>query len=268
MNSKASFPGESPLYEVRDACAWITLRRPALMNRMQTEDVSVLREMIGRVNADLSLRALVLTGEGRVFSSGYDLDDLSERSGALPPGELAAKAVGNVPELTVELETVRVPTVCRLNGPVYGGSTDVALSCDFRIGTTDCEMFMPAGRLGLHYYTQGLLRWQSRLGINAAKKLFLTSETIKADEMVRIGFLTQLVEPGALDEAVAKLVRVLCEQAPRAVEGMKRALNEAARGVLDKAASDERFLASLDSKDLREGMSAWQARRKPVFTGE
>jgi enoyl-CoA hydratase len=268
VNARVDAVGELPLFEVREGCAWITLRRPALLNRLQSEDVSLLRELIARVNADREIRALVITGTGRCFSSGYDLDELSERSGALPAGERAAKAPADFPAMTVELEQARVPTIARLNGPVYGGSTDLALSCDFRIGTTACEMFMPASRLGLHYYTEGLIRWESRLGINAAKKLFLTSATIKAEEMARIGFITDLVEPDALDATVQERVRLLCDQAPRAVEGMKRALNEIARGELDAPASDERHRASLGSADLREGMAAWQARRKPRFTGE
>lgn len=268
MDTKTREPGTAPLYDVRGSCAWITLRRPAVLNRLQASDVSDLRELFARINQDRSVRALVITGEGRVFCSGYDLDDLGERSGALPPGQLAGKAPPDFSAMTVELEQLRVPTVCRLNGSVYGGATDLALSCDFRVGTTACEMFMPASRLGLHYYTQGLIRWSSRIGINAAKKLFLTGSTIKADEMARIGFITDLVAPDELDAAVARLADTLCAQAPRALEGMKRSLNEIARGELDEKASDARHVASLGSRDLREGMAAWHEKRKPVFTGE
>jgi enoyl-CoA hydratase/carnithine racemase len=268
MESKTRDPGAAPLFEVRGPCAWITLRRPAVLNRLQSEDVSELRELFARVREDRALRALVLTGEGRVFCSGYDLDDLGERSGTLPPGERSTKPSPDFSAMTVELETLRVPTVCRLNGSVYGGATDLALSCDFRVGTTACEMFMPASRLGLHYYTQGLIRWSSRIGINAAKKLFFTAGTIKAEEMARIGFLTDVVAPGELDATVTRLVDTLCAQAPRAVEGMKQALNEIARGELDEAACDARHVASLGSRDLREGMAAWHEKRKPVFTGE
>lgn len=267
MNSSTK-AGALPGFEVRGPCAWITLQRPELLNRMQSEDVTALREFIARVNADPAIRCLVITGTGRAFSAGYDLDDLSERSGALPSGDKASRPAPDFSTMTVELEQCRVPTVCRLNGPVYGGATDLALSCDFRIGTTACEMFMPASRLGLHYYTEGLIRWQSRLGLNAAKKLFLTAATIKAAEMERVGFITELVEPDALDAAVQARVGQLCDQAPRAVEGMKRALNETARGELDRAASDARHSTSLGSRDLREGMAAWQERRKPSFTGE
>src|ERR1700758_4442165 len=103
------------------------------------------------------------------------------------------------------LEDLGVPTICRLNGGVYGGSTDLALACDFRIGVDTSEMFMPAARLGLHYYTSGIKRYVSRLGADNAKRLFLTAEKISAAEMLRIGYLTALVAPGALDAEVDRL---------------------------------------------------------------
>ena len=69
------------------------------------------------------------------------------------------------------LEDLALPTICRLNGGVYGGSTDLALACDFRIGVDSGEMFMPAARLGLHYYKSGIMRYVSRLGVDNAKRL-------------------------------------------------------------------------------------------------
>ena len=267
MNAKDSGLGDFPAWSVSDGVATVTLQRPKLLNRLQAEDVIRLREYWARIDADESIRVLVLTGTGRAFSAGYDLDELGERSGALPAGQLSARPLPDFPAMTVELEQLRVPTVCRLNGSVYGGATDLALCCDFRVGLSEIEMFMPASRLGLHYYTEGLIRWTHRLGTNAAKKLFLTAATIKAPEMREIGYLTDMVDPAQLDDTVNALVGRLAEQAPRAVEGMKRSLNQIARGTLDVAASDQRHVASLGSEDLREGMAAWQEKRKPRFKG-
>ncbi|MBN9370709.1 MAG: hypothetical protein ABS53_00530 [Hydrogenophaga sp. SCN 70-13] len=267
MNARDEGLNDLPELSVAGGVATVTLRRPRVLNRLQAEDVIRLREIWAEVEREPDVRALVLTGTGRVFSAGYDLDELGERSGAIAPGERAGRPLPDFPAMTLELERLRVPTVCRLNGSVYGGATDLALSCDFRVGRSDCEMFMPASRLGLHYYTEGLIRWSHRLGTNAARRLFFTSMTIKAEEMQRIGYLTDVVAPEALDGAVDALVATLCAQAPLAVAGMKRALNEIARGELDVAASDARHRASLATEDLREGMAAWQARRAPVFKG-
>ena len=118
--------------------------------------------------------------------------------------------------------------------------TDLALACDFRIGIDGCEMFMPAARLGLHYYKSGIVRYASRLGVDNAKKLFLTAQKIDAAEMLRIGYLTAMVPADALDQEVDRLAGILAGNAPVAMRGMKRAINEFARGRLDEDAADRR----------------------------
>ena len=284
MNTTAATATDSeqaspPVLSISGGRADIRLNRPRVLNRLQPEDVAALSRMLEQIDRDPQVRVLVLTGTGRVFSAGYDLGDLARRRAAQDAARGAAQATSErdaaaAPErgadfaaMTVALENLRVPTICRLNGSVYGGATDLALSCDFRIGIRGCEMFMPAARLGLHYYTDGLVRWTHRLGLGAAKKLFLTARTIKDEEMLRIGYLDELVDATALDETVDALADTLMGQAPRAVEGMKRALNEIARGELDRAAADARHAASLASDDIREGVTAWHEKRKPQFSG-
>ena len=155
-----------------------------------------LLHLFDRIEGDAALRVLVLTGTGRAFSAGYDLNSVAERAAST----VEQQSAGSAFEVVVNrLEELGVPTICRLNGGVYGGATDLALACDFRIGTDGCEMFMPAARLGLHYYPSGIARYASRLGVDNAKKLFLTAEKIDAAEMLRIGYLTALVPTDALD---------------------------------------------------------------------
>ncbi len=250
----------APTLEVAGPRATIRLNRPRHLNRVQPEDIPVLLGLFDRVDADAALRVLVLTGSGRAFSAGYHLGDLAE-----PPPDLPRRP--SFGDLTDRLDQVRVPTICRLNGGVYGGATDLALTCDFRIGHTGIEMFMPAARLGVHYYEGGLRRYVSRLGLNAAKRLFLTAEKLDAVELLRIGYLTSLTTPEALDAAVDALATRLAELAPLAVQGMKRALNEIAAGALDVAALQARQKACDASQDLQEGLAAFRGKRPPSFRG-
>jgi enoyl-CoA hydratase/carnithine racemase len=207
----------------------------------------------------------VLTGAGRIFSSGYHLGDLQDRASAQQAG---ASRGSSAFEVTVnKLESLRVPTICRLNGGVYGGATDLALACDFRIGDANAQMFMPAARLGLHYYESGMVRYVTRLGINAAKLLFLTGRRIHAEEMMRIGYLTALCEAGALDKTVQELVADLLNMAPLSVTGMKRAINEIARNQLDREAFSKRAQACFQSEDIKEGLRAFHEKRPPRFSG-
>jgi enoyl-CoA hydratase/carnithine racemase len=163
------------------------------------------------------------------------------------------------------LEDLGVPTICRLNGGVYGGSTDLALACDFRIGVDTCEMFMPAARLGLHYYKSGIVRYVTRLGVDNAKRLFLTAERISAAEMLRIGYLTAVVPAEALDEEVDRLAALLAGNAPAAMRGMKRTINEFARGNLDEEAADRRHRESMRGEEIKEGIRAFSEKRPPRF---
>jgi enoyl-CoA hydratase len=124
---------------------------------------------------------------------------------------------------------------------------------------------MPAARLGLHYYKSGIKRYVSRLGVDNAKRLFLTAEKIGAAEMLRIGYLTAMAPPEALDEEVDRLATVLAGNAPVAMAGMKRAINEFARGRLDEEAADRRARDSMRSAEIREGIAAFAEKRPPKF---
>jgi enoyl-CoA hydratase/carnithine racemase len=129
------------------------------------------------------------------------------------------------------------------------------------------ELRMPAARLGLHYYASGLQRYVSRLGLGAAKRLFLLAETVAAEELLRIGYLDALVPAAQLDAEVDAVAAPLAANAPLAVRGMKQSLNEIARCAFDLQALRDREAACAGSADLREGLAAFAARREPTFTG-
>jgi enoyl-CoA hydratase len=260
----ADFEGASaPLLDISGARATIRLNRPKHHNRLEADDLGVLLKLFEQVEADPALRVLVLTGTGgRTFSSGYDLGSVAERAVSAKEEQSAGSAF----EVVVNrLEDLSVPTICRLNGSVYGGSTDLALACDFRIGVDTAEMFMPAAKLGLHYYKSGIERYVSRLGVDNAKMLFLTAQKIAAPDMLRIGYLTAMVPPEALDEEVDKLANVLAGNAPQAMAGMKRAINEFARGKLDELAADQRHRESMRGAEIKEGIRARAEKRAPKF---
>src|ERR1700729_1311614 len=205
-SSAATDAPSAPVLGIDGARAAIRLNRPKHLNRLQPEDLEALLKLFDRVEADPAIRVLVLTGTGRAFSAGYDLGSIAERAGGAEE-----QTAGSAFEIVVNrLEDLAIPTICRINGGVYGGSTDLALACDFRIGVDSGEMFMPAARRGLHFYKSGIGRYVSRLGVDNAKRLFLTAQKIDAPEMLRIGYLTAMVmHEEALDEEVDKLATIL-----------------------------------------------------------
>ena len=241
-----------PLLTIDGARATIRLNRPRLLNRLQSSDLDRLLQLFDQIEADPRIRVLVLTGTGRAFSAGFDLGTIAERTKSdtsEPSAGSAFEAIAN------RLEDLPVPTICRLNGGVYGGSTDLALACDFRVGVDSCEMFMPAARLGLHYYKSGIARYVSRLGVNAAKQLFLTAQKIDA----------AMVPMERLDAEVDALATTLANNAPLAMRGMKRAINEIARDKFDEAAAEQRHRDSMRGDEIKEGVAAFAEKRPPRF---
>lgn len=256
--SRSDGPATAPKLTVNGAVGTIRLNRPLQHNRIDVADIAILQEEIATAEANPSVRVLVLTATGPSFSSGYDLSvaHSSQRGGS--DGHDGENAFAR---LCDRVEAVRIPTICALNGGVYGGSTDLALACDFRIGVTGMRMRMPAGQLGIQFYPGGLRRYVSRLGLNAAKRLFLTAETIAGDELLSIGFLDRMVAPDDIQAAVDELAGRITACAPQAIAGMKRALNDIARGELDDQAADAAFAASLRSDEFANALKVWSQRR-------
>src|ERR1700722_6787397 len=127
-----------PVLERQGARATIRLNRPRPLNRLQADDLDVLLKLFAEIEADPAIRVLVLTGTGRAFSAGYDLNSVAERA----TSDVEQKSAGSAFEAVVNrLEDIGVPTICRLNGGVDGGSPALGLACDFPLGVAPCDMF-------------------------------------------------------------------------------------------------------------------------------
>jgi enoyl-CoA hydratase/carnithine racemase len=266
MPDNAQTTGQStmPLVSVAEGRALIRLNRPREHNRLEPDDLAVLSETFTRIDKDPSIRVLMLTGTGKSFSSGYHIGALADR---LAGNGAPAEDRDAFERMVDRLEGLRVPTIAALNGSVYGGATDLALACDFRIGVEGMRLLMPAARLGIVYYASGIRRYVSRLGVGAAKQLFLTAQPIDAAEMLRVGYLDTVVPADELMPRAEALAETLVANAPLAIAGLKRAINEAVAGALDRDALAAVRAACSASADHAEGVRAWTEKRAPVFTG-
>lgn len=248
----------TPELRIDGSIATIRLRNPAYANRLSPTDLDAIRAHIGIVNANSQVLVLKFIADGKYFCSGYDISSLA--ADAAPSSMYFGDTVDIV-------ERARPVTIAAINGGVYGGGTDLSLACDFRIGVPDANMFMPAAKLGLHFYPGGMVRYVTRLGLNNAKRLFLTCEKILAPEMLSIGFLNEIVPVDKLHERVDELSAQLASMAPIALVGIKKHLNLIARGELDDAAIRAAVLHSEQSQDIKEGALAWKEKRNANFTG-
>lgn len=218
----------------------------------------MLRAHVTAVNARTEVLLLRLRAEGRHFCSGFDLNHALTDS---------AQRISEFAEMVDAFEDARPVTLAFLEGGAYGGGADLALACDFRIGTTQAELMVPAAQLGLHLYQRGLQRFVSRLGINHAKRLLLAAELLRAQEMADCGFLTHFVRTGEPEEVLEKLTSSITHMAPLAVLGMKKHLNGISSGKAAAVELEKDFVRAANSWDLYEGVSAWFEKRAPQFGG-
>ena len=239
-----------PSLTVAGSVATIRFERPREHNRIDPDDIAVLRGHLDRVAAIPSLRAVVFRGAGdKTFSSGFTI------------GAILDRLDRSFEDLLDAIEQFALPTIAVLNGGVYGGATDLALCCDLRIGVAGCRMFMPAARFGLHYYPGGLRRYVSAVGLAQAKRILLTGATLRAKEMLRIGFLTEIVSRPRLEPALAATIAAIEQCEPGVLRSMKRQLNAIAAGEREQAQSRTAYEASLGSAELKRRLAALAQKR-------
>jgi len=250
-----------PSLHIEGGLARITLQRPQHRNRLQNEDLAALMAAFERIEADPGIRVVVLSAvvlpERPVFSAGYNVEDF----------DAAAAPTVDFEQVVQALERLRPVTLCALNGSVYGGATDLVLACDLALGAEGIVVRMPAAALGLHYYPSGLVRYVSRLGVSAAKWLFLTAQPMDDAALLRIGYVQELVPAARLQERVTQLAQQVAGLAPLALTTLKHSLNELARGEFDLGRLQARAQATRESEDFAEGRRAMAERRSPVWKG-
>lgn len=245
-----------PTLLIRGALARIALGRSKSHNRLELNDIDRLIDFCDELDGTSRVTVVIFESSGTTFSSGFDLKVLSQ----------SAKAeVRKFEYLTDRIERLTAISIARLHGPVYGGATDLALACDFRIGVRGMKMRMPAVHLGVHYYPHGMRRWVERLGAAASRRLFLMGEDIPDHEMLRMGYLDQLVDVEQLDAALLSCVERLNSSAPDALRSMKKSLNEIISGEADEGILYQRLDRSLTGSELHEALHAFGEKRAPVF---
>lgn len=251
------------LFDISGPRATITLNDPAKHNRLDPSGLTKLRQAIEKADADPGVRVTVLTGAGeKTFCSGYDLGSIPSGKGARPP-----ESEDSFEKVMDRVEAMRMPTLCALNGSVYGGATDMALACDFRLGVKGMKFFMPAARFGLHYYPSGLRRYTQKVSPSFAKRAFLLSEDFSDTDLLGIGYLDWLVERADFARKVDEIAAKLAGLAPLSMRNMKRAIEQFARAEPDIPKIREGIRECQTSDDLREGLSALKERRAPAFKG-
>lgn len=245
-------------YECNGHIARLVLDNPARHNALGQEELEGIQDALARAAADEQVRVLVLTGSGdQTFCSGASLQQLGS-------GQIREDFFQDTAE---RLRTLPVPTICALNGSVFGAGVELALSCDFRLGVEGSRMRVPAAMLGICYPLSGVNRLVEQLGVNLAKRILVAAEEFDAEAMLEIGFLDHLLLPSQLREETDGLAEHIADLAPLAVRSMKEILLQVASGEVNPGRAAELWALCAESADLQEGLAAINEKRRPRFQG-
>ena len=251
--------------ERRGKALWIRVDRPAARNAMTFVMYDQIAALCRDVNADTTVKAVVLTGSGDAFVAGTDIAqfvDFKQASQALEYERRMDAWLGAI-------EDVRVPTIAALRGPVVGGGLAIAAACDLRIAAPSARFGVPVARtLGNCFSAANLVRLAALVGLGRVKELVFTARLVDAQEARAIGLVTEVVpEEDALDARVDELVEQLASYAPLTLHATKEMARRIRARMMPEEASDLVALC-YTSADFREGVAAFIGRRKPVWKGQ
>ncbi len=248
--------------DLKGEVAWLALNRPEVHNAFNDELLRELTEAIGEVAMDSGVRALVLTGRGRSFCAGADLNWM--RAALSYTEERNRRDAGALVDLLELLDNLPKPVVGRVNGPAVGGGVGLVAVCDIAIASSEAKFGFGEVKLGLvpAMISPYVIR---RIGEGAARELFLTGERIDAERACRIGLVGDVVPPMRLDEAVGARLEALLTSAPGAIAEAKRLIKAVRRldGEELRSYTISRIAALRASEEGQEGMRAFLEKRKP-----
>lgn len=194
-------------------CCTITLARPDKANALTEEMLEALA--LAATEAATSAKVLILTGEGRVFSAGADLDGMKNGLGLSPAWEDASAAIATFPGLSI----------AALNGTLAGGAMGVALACDLRIAVPSATFFYPVMRLGYRPQPSDPGRLAALVGPSRAKMILLAGQRIDAETALSWGLIDRIAEPQALTDTAMSLAEQALAADPGHVAALKRMTN-------------------------------------------
>jgi len=251
-----------------DLLLYVGIDRPEKRNALHHDLLLALVDAVLAAEGDRDVRAVVVYGEGPVFSAGVDFGMLTGDVAGEAPRPLRTH-VGEMQAALARLETFEKPVIGALHRYVPGLGLELALAFDLRVATADCELGLPEVRLGLVPDVGGTARLVRTVGYARAKELIMTGRMIGAEEALRIGLVNRVVPAGEHLAAAAALAREIAANAPLAV-GLAKRLVDLGSGADKQTFLGMELLAQsilVQSEDAREGARALAERRPPRFRG-
>ncbi len=245
----------------------LTLNRPQARNAINETMIRELGKALARIEADVNLRALILTGAGNNFSAGGDISMIDQ--GLEHPYEFF-RLHDLLTKVGTGLEQLGIPVIAAIKGIAYGGGLELALACDMRIMAATAKLALPEAGLGVIPGAGGTARLARILGREQAFLMMMVAEPIGADEALGIGLTAQVTAQEKVMDAAYRLARKICTKAPLAIATIKKSVILSENMPLDGATDYCQQAALLlgTSQDAREGMQAFLEKRLPKWKGK
>ena len=265
MSSSSPSAGQLLIDEPAPHVARLTIANPDRRGALDHAILDAFATMMPRLEA----RCVIITGQGRTFSAGYDLRDLGGGGFA----DEAEKLVAHPFTAAIDaIEAYPYPTVAALNGHAIGGGLELALTCDLRLAAHPIKLGMPPAKLGLVYSHTGIRKFIDVIGAARTRELFLVGGRINASKAYMWGPVNDVFGVDELAEAAVALAREIAANAPLAQQGNKRVIRAVLDGQATLAPEVERELIALrhacfSSEDFREGVRAFAEKRPLEWKG-
>jgi enoyl-CoA hydratase len=256
---------ENLLWEVRDGVGVLTFNRPKVLNALNAATIEELGDVVGLVEKDRAVQALVLTGAGeKAFVAGADIAAMSTMTPAQARA-FAERAHG----ILARMAALPVPTIAAVNGFALGGGSEIALACDLVYASQNARFGQPEVNLGIIPGFGGTQRLTRRVGLMRALEIVMTGDMYDAARAKEIGLVLDVLPAADLLAHAIAQARKIASKGPVAVALAKRAVHAGADADLGVANELERqaFAASFATEDAREGMKAFVEKRSPQWKG-
>jgi len=249
----------------REEVLWITFNRPKVHNAFNSEAILELTDAFDRVIADDSIRVVVLTGEGKSFCAGADINWLREIIRYSFDQNLEESL--QLAEVLYKIYTMPKPTIAMVNGAAIGGGTGFLSVCDIAVAAEEAKFGLSEVKIGLvpAAISPYVVR---KIGESKAREYFLTGQRISAQKAMEIGLINEVVPKNKLEDRVEELIEQFLASGPEAIARCKELiLNVPHMSLEDVKEYTARMIANLRiSEEGQEGMSAFLEKRKPLWT--
>ncbi|MDQ2803650.1 MAG: enoyl-CoA hydratase-related protein [Pseudomonadota bacterium] len=250
---------------VEGPVARVTIDRPGVLNALDAAAAAELEAAWQRVEADRTIRAVVLTGAGeRAFCVGADMRDLG-RTGLAYWAHSNPAGFGGLSFRT----TLDIPVIARVNGHALGGGLEMVLGCDIAVAASSATLGLTEPRVGRLPLDGGMVLLQRQIGYRAAMGMLLTGRRLSAAEAQAHGLINEAVPLEALDDAVGRWLSDILACAPLSLRAIKQAVRRTAHLTPNEAQAHRTpaLVECLCSSDAEEGVRAFREKRAPVWTG-